>query len=585
MAYTLANDNSFLDIKNAHLRVTGNVHATAMKIGAIEVVPGYSLERTANVGNTTTSTIQFTNPTTSLVTSGNVSVGGELTVTGNVAVDTNTLFVDSVNDRVGVGTVTPTTALDVVGTVTATAFTGAVTGAVTGNASTASALAASVNIGGVAFDGSAAIVLPGVDTTGTQNTSGSAATLTTARAIGGVSFNGSAAINLPGVDTTGTQNTSGSAATLTTARTIGGVSFNGSAAIDLPGVNSGGNQNTTGSAATLTTARTIGGVSFNGSAAIDLPGVNTAGNQNTTGSAATLTTARTIGGVSFNGSAAIVPTTFNGATFNGDVTVDSTTFHVDSTNNRVGIGTTSPGQPLDVQFTGDSGIRSKNTGSSHASVHIDSGSGYSYLRFESGGAAKFWLQSTPTGDLAFRPSGGGHVMDIKNNGNVGIGTSSPTSTLDVNGVLKVRGGLAYTNRPIAVVGRNAGKVSSPNVIITNVELYDPQNCHNTSNGRFTVPVGYAGYYLLMFNGIGGEYDISPNTRWTVNGNDISWGAAHVNLGTGFTFTGLYARLLMSCQHIHYLSESDYVNIRMIGGSTYGTDTTHCSVCIMYMGSN
>jgi hypothetical protein len=548
MAYTLANDNSFLDIKNAHLRVTGNVHATAMKIGAIEVVPGYSLERTANVGNTTTSTIQFTNPTTSLVTSGNVSVGGELTVTGNVAVDTNTLFVDTVNDRVGVGTVTPTTALDVVGTVTATAFAGALTGAVTGNASTATKLAASVNIGGVAFDGSAAIVLPGVDTTGTQNTSGSAATLTTARAIGGVSFNGSAAIN-------------------------------------LPGVNSGGNQNTTGSAATLTTARTIGGVSFNGSAAIDLPGVNTAGNQNTTGSAATLTTARTIGGVSFNGSAAIVPTTFNGATFNGDVTVDSTTFHVDSTNNRVGIGTTSPGQPLDVQFTGDSGIRSKNTGSSHASVHIDSGSGYSYLRFESGGAAKFWLQSTPTGDLAFRPSGGGHVMDIKNNGNVGIGTSSPTSTLDVNGVLKVRGGLAYTNRPIAVVGRNAGKVSSPNVIITNVELYDPQNCHNTSNGRFTVPVGYAGYYLLMFNGIGGEYDISPNTRWTVNGNDISWGAAHINLGSGFTFTGLYARLLMSCQHIHYLSESDYVNIRMIGGSTYGTDTTHCSVCIMYMGSN
>ena len=191
MAYTLANDNSFLDIKNAHLRVTGNVHATAMKIGAIEVVPGYSLERTANVGNTTTSTIQFTNPTTSLVTSGNVSVGGELTVTGNVAVDTNTLFVDSVNDRVGVGTATPTTALDVVGTVTATAFAGAVTGAVTGNASTATKLAASVNIGGVAFDGSAAIVLPGVDTTGTQNTSGSAATLTTARAIGGVSFDGS----------------------------------------------------------------------------------------------------------------------------------------------------------------------------------------------------------------------------------------------------------------------------------------------------------------------------------------------------------------------------------------------------------
>ncbi len=116
-----------------------------------------------------------------------------------------------------------------------------------------------------------------------------ATTLETARTIGGVSFDGSANINLPGVNTTGNQNTTGSAATLTTARTIGGVSFDGSANIDLPGVNTAGNQNTTGSAATLTTARTIGGVSFDGSANISLPGVDTAGNQDTTGTATNAT--------------------------------------------------------------------------------------------------------------------------------------------------------------------------------------------------------------------------------------------------------------------------------------------------------
>ena len=116
-----------------------------------------------------------------------------------------------------------------------------------------------------------------------------ASTLETARTIGGVSFNGSANINLPGVNEAGNQNTTGSAATLTTARNIGGVSFNGSANIDLPGVNTTGNQNTTGSAATLTTARTIGGVSFNGSANINLPGVNEAGTQNTTGTAGNVT--------------------------------------------------------------------------------------------------------------------------------------------------------------------------------------------------------------------------------------------------------------------------------------------------------
>tara|TARA_A100001201_G_scaffold93444_1_gene81306 strand:+ start:345 stop:1058 length:714 start_codon:yes stop_codon:yes gene_type:complete len=84
-----------------------------------------------------------------------------------------------------------------------------------------------------------------------------ATSLRTARTIGGVSFDGSTNINLPGVNTAGNQNTTGNAATATTletARTIGGVSFNGSANIDLPGVNLRGSQNTTGNAATATTA-------------------------------------------------------------------------------------------------------------------------------------------------------------------------------------------------------------------------------------------------------------------------------------------------------------------------------------------
>ena len=194
---------------------------------------------------------------------------------------------------------------------------GGITGDLTGNADTATKIKTARKIGGVAFDGSADINLPGVNATGNQNTTGNAATATklqTARTIGGVSFDGSANIDLPGVNKTGNQSTTGNAATATklqTARTIGGVSFDGSANINLPGVNIAGNQNTTGNAATATklqTARTIGGVSFDGSANINLPGVNIAGNQNTTGNAATATklqTARTINGVSFDGSANI----------------------------------------------------------------------------------------------------------------------------------------------------------------------------------------------------------------------------------------------------------------------------------------
>lgn len=221
-----------------------------------------------------------------------------------------------------------------------TGFKGLVTPSVVSpsmNADSAQRLAVARLIGGVSFDGTANINLPGVNAAGNQSTSGNAATATalqTARTIGGVSFNGTANINLPGVNTAGNQNTTGSAATLTTARTIalsGGVtgtatSFNGSANITIPvtsvaatslsgivpAANLSGSYaiDITGSAATLTTPRTIGGVAFDGSANINLPGVNAAGNQNTTGSAATLTTARTIG---LSGAATGTATSFNGS--------------------------------------------------------------------------------------------------------------------------------------------------------------------------------------------------------------------------------------------------------------------------------
>lgn len=58
------------------------------------------------------------NSALSLSTAG-ASVGGTLAVSGNAAFDTNTLFVDAANNRVGVGTASPTLALSVVGQVRA----------------------------------------------------------------------------------------------------------------------------------------------------------------------------------------------------------------------------------------------------------------------------------------------------------------------------------------------------------------------------------------------------------------------------------------------------------------------------------
>ena len=146
------NVGSFLNIRDSHLRVvSGNVYATAMNIGGINVDVAQGLQSVTNQGNVTSNTLQFSNATTAFVTTGNVSVGrdltvtgntlvssnltvtgnvlvsddltvtgnvlvsDDLTVTGNVAMDTDTLFVNATTSNVGIGTVTPGYTLDVAG--------------------------------------------------------------------------------------------------------------------------------------------------------------------------------------------------------------------------------------------------------------------------------------------------------------------------------------------------------------------------------------------------------------------------------------------------------------------------------------
>lgn len=78
-------------------------------------------------------------------------------------------------------------------------FSGGLSGELTGNADTATALKTARNIGGVSFNGTANINLPGVNETGNQNTTGNADTATkllTARKFNGISFDGTKDIDI-----------------------------------------------------------------------------------------------------------------------------------------------------------------------------------------------------------------------------------------------------------------------------------------------------------------------------------------------------------------------------------------------------
>jgi hypothetical protein len=134
---------------------------------------------------------------------------------------TKIVYTDGDGVGAAVVDVTSTLAANVVGSLT-----GNVTGNVTGNSATATALQTARTIGGVSFNGTANINLPGVNQAGNQNTSGNAATATalaTPRTINGTSFDGTADITLSTVNTSGDQ-TVGGVKTFSTAIAVTGTS-------------------------------------------------------------------------------------------------------------------------------------------------------------------------------------------------------------------------------------------------------------------------------------------------------------------------------------------------------------------------
>jgi hypothetical protein len=110
-------------------------------------------------------------------------------------------------------------------------------------------------------------------------------------------------------------------------------------------------------------------------------------------------------------------------------------FFVDASTNRVGVGTSSPAQLLDVR--GDAQIG--QTGQNSLNIRSSAGSGQ-FIYFTEHAIADRWLlgSSAGSGDLvarsgAYNFSTGSERLRITAAGLVGVGTSSPVTTLTVKG--------------------------------------------------------------------------------------------------------------------------------------------------------
>ena len=157
---------------------------------------GFDVLSIFNTGGTVG--IATTNPQSTLQVGNNplvsqtgvgIASAGNITASGTITANT---FSGSLT-----GNVTGDLTGNVTGNVTGN-LTGNVTGNVTGNADSATVLETARNIAGVPFDGSADITLPGVNSSGTQNTSGTASNLS-----------GSPNITVSGIDLNGNLDVSG----------------------------------------------------------------------------------------------------------------------------------------------------------------------------------------------------------------------------------------------------------------------------------------------------------------------------------------------------------------------------------------
>jgi len=128
-----------------------------------------------------------------------------------------------------------------------------------------------------------------------------------------------------------------------------------------------------------------------------------------------------------------------------NLTFDTDLFFINPTNNLVGIGTTSPGAPLDVQRTSSTNIinplaifRAAGTGTSSGSLRTQNSAG-NHFNFGITAAGDYGLGYNANIGLA------GDLLRITPTGSMGLGTPTPANRLDVEGGVAIGANYAGTN--------------------------------------------------------------------------------------------------------------------------------------------
>lgn len=186
---------------------------------------------------------------------------------------------------------------------------------------------------------------------------------------------------------------------------------------------------------------------------------------------------------------------------------------------NVGIGTTNPGNKLEVQG-----------GAISVYGPVSAGSG---LTLSDEGAYKR-IQTYGNEPLAINPLGN----------NVGIGTANPGAKLEVSG-----GYVLVPDRPAFSVSLT-NHWTAQGVILFDIIGVNNGNHYSSATGRFTAPVG--GLYQLCFGGI--EYPQAGRSYADIRVNGVRPAGGRIFSQAGTTYDGSYKCIIAN------LNTGDYVDV-------------------------